>query len=79
MRVSIGQWGNSAAIRIPQGILSDLGVKVGQHFEMRIERDVLILEPVRQRFELQSLLAQITPANLHEEIDWGPARGSELW
>ncbi len=31
------------------------------------------------RFELQSLLAQITSNNLHEEIDWGPARGNEFW
>lgn len=40
-------------------------------------------EPVRQRrkppYTLAELLAQITDDNCHEEVDTGPAVGSEIW
>lgn len=79
MKVAICQWGNSAAVRIPQGLLSELGLKVGQRFDVRIERGALIMQPIHQRYELQDLLAQITPDNLHGEINYGPAKGNEIW
>jgi antitoxin component of MazEF toxin-antitoxin module len=30
-------------------------------------------------YTLDELLAGITPANLHEKIDWEPAVGKEVW
>lgn len=40
-------------------------------------------EPVRRRrkprYTLEELLAQITDDNCHEEVDTGPAVGSEVW
>jgi len=35
-----------------------------------------LIEP---SYTLDELLAGITRANLHEEIDWGPAVGKEVW
>jgi len=34
-------------------------------------------EPVRQPYDLDELLKQITPENLHEGVDFGPPCGNE--
>jgi antitoxin MazE len=37
-------------------------------------------EPVRQKtYDLADLLKQITPENLHKEVDFGPPCGNEVW
>ena len=33
----------------------------------------------KRRFDLESLLEQITPENLHPEMETGPPRGREVW
>ena len=33
----------------------------------------------KRRFDLESLLEQITPENLHPEFETGPPRGREVW
>jgi antitoxin MazE len=33
----------------------------------------------RRRYSLESLIAKITPENVHPETDWGPRRGNEVW
>ena len=33
----------------------------------------------KRRFDLESLLEQITPENLHSEMETGPPRGKEVW
>jgi antitoxin MazE len=30
-------------------------------------------------YPLEELVAQVTPENRHEEIDFGPAEGNEAW
>jgi len=30
-------------------------------------------------YTLDRLLAGISPTNLHDETDWGPAVGNEIW
>lgn len=38
----------------------------------------IIIEPIRSsEYDLDRLLAQITPGNLHAEVDFGPAVGRE--
>lgn len=72
MRGVIRKWGNSAAIRLPSSMLKSLRVGVDDLLEMRVERNCLILEPVRtQEYTLTQLVGGIKPANTHEEIDFG--------
>src|SRR5258706_53237 len=33
----------------------------------------------QRRYTLEELVARITPENRHEEIDWGPPVGNEVW
>lgn len=33
----------------------------------------------RPRYRLADLLAQMAPDERHEEVDWGEARGEEVW
>jgi hypothetical protein len=40
-------------------------------------RTVPVAEARRQVYALEDLVAQITPENVHEETNWGPARGRE--
>lgn len=41
----------------------------------------LIIEPVRKEpvFTLAELVNDITPENLHENIDWGEPKDKEVW
>ena len=37
------------------------------------------IDKIKLRFDLDSLLEQITPENLHPEFETGPPRGKEVW
>ena len=78
MTVAIKKWGNSLAIRLPKDIAESLEVDNESKLDMKVENGKLILVPKR-REELSSLLEQITPENLHSEIDTGEAIGREIW
>jgi antitoxin MazE len=41
----------------------------------------IVIEPVRntKEYDLEQLLAGITPENLHSEVDFGPAVGKEAF
>jgi antitoxin MazE len=39
----------------------------------------LVLTPARPEYELEELVAGITPQNRHGETDWGEAVGKESW
>ncbi|HLU78966.1 MAG TPA: AbrB/MazE/SpoVT family DNA-binding domain-containing protein [Burkholderiaceae bacterium] len=72
MRGVIRKWGNSAAIRLPSSMLKSLRVGIDDLMEMRVERNCLILQPVRsQEYTLTQLVGAIKPANTHAEIDFG--------
>lgn len=72
MRGVIRKWGNSAAIRLPSSMLKSLRVGVDDLMEMRVERDCLILQPIRsEEYTLGQLVGAIKPTNTHEEIDYG--------
>jgi antitoxin MazE len=80
MRAKIKIWGNSLALRIPKHLADETGLKPNSQVEVRVERGTLIVEPVATPvYQLDDLLAQITPDNLHSEIDTGDAVGNETW
>ena len=79
MQTQIGKWGNSLAVRIPGAYAKDLGLADGMDLEISLHNGALLLRPPKQEYSLEELVAQITPENLHEETDWGPAVGRESW
>jgi antitoxin MazE len=80
MRVSVKKWGNSAAVRIPAAVLEATQVQLDEEVDIREEAGRIVIEPVREKkYKLEDLLKGITKDNIHEEIDFGPPEGKEVW
>jgi antitoxin MazE len=80
MTVTIKKWGNSAAIRIPAAVLEATRLRLDEPVEIREEEGRIVIEPIRAKsYDLDELLKKVTPENIHEETDWGPPIGKEIW
>ena len=80
MVTTIAKWGNSLAVRIPQQFAKDIDLEEGAEVEFSIIDGTLVIKPQRRkRYSLTELVEQITPDNLHDEIDDGDAVGNEAW
>jgi antitoxin MazE len=80
MVATITKWGNSLAIRIPQGLAKEILLAEGVEVDLVVVDGNLVLKPRRQkRYSLDDLIAEITPDNLHGIIDSGLAVGNEAW
>ena len=73
----IARWGTSLAVRIPKPIAEQWGVQEGSAIEMISQGDQIVMR--KGTYNLKDLLEQVTPDNLHPEVDSGPAQGSETW
>ncbi len=73
------KWGNSIGVRIPAGILTELNLSAEKKVNVRAEAGRIIIEPIIDSQEtLEQLLGEITPDNVHSEIDFGQPVGKEL-
>ena len=73
------KWGNSIGVRIPAVILTELNLSAEKKVDVRAEAGRIIIEPIIDSQEtLEQLLGQITPNNVHSEIDFGQPVGKEL-
>jgi len=80
MITKIQKWGNSLGVRIPRSLAEGAQVQAGTSVDMTVEDGQIVIAPVEKRvYNLAELLSQITPENVHEEIDFGPPRGREVW
>jgi antitoxin MazE len=80
MRATVWKCGNNLAICIPKGLANEIELNVGSDVELRFEDGCLkIYPPGAPRHTIEELVAQITPENRHDEIDWGPPVGKEVW
>ena len=80
MKTQVQKWGNSLALRIPKAFAADLGLAQDTPVELSLEDGNLVIRPSStQRYELSSLLTQVTEANVHGEQNYGDAVGSEEW
>ena len=79
IRASVGKWGNSAAVRLPATLLAQANFTDKQAVDLVLKDGRIILEPVTAKeLNLSDLLAQITPENIHGEVDFGEPTGREL-
>ena len=84
MKVTFQKWGNSLALRVPKAFANEIGASDGKAAEMTVSNGKLVIEIARPRrrrrhYALNELVAGITPENRHEEIDWRPPVGNEVW
>lgn len=80
MQTKVQKWGNSLALRIPKAFAEELQLAPNSLVELRFEDGKLVLAPVvPQRYELDHLLAAITDANKHEEVEVEGVVGQETW
>ncbi len=80
MRVTVKKWGNSASVRIPAAIMEAARLELDMSVDVREEEGHIIIEPVRDpEYDLDRLLAAVTPENVHSEIDFGVAVGKEAF
>ena len=78
MPATVQKWGNSLGIRIPKKVAEEFGIVNGSQMEIIVKEGQIILEPAKIELTLEELMAQITPENHHEEIDFGKPEGNEL-
>ncbi len=80
MNMYVRRWGNSAAVRIPAATLDAAGLKPDDPVDVREENGRIVIEPLRKKaIDIEALIAGITAENRHEETDWGPPVGKEIW
>jgi antitoxin MazE len=71
----ISKWGNSLALRIPQAIAEQLGVKENSSVYLTIEDNRLY---IKKQLTLEEMLETVNPDNVHRELlDYDSPRGKE--
>ena len=83
MELSIQKWGNSAAVRLPSTLLSQLGVALGDKLSAEMQPEGLVLRPARKTYSLADLMAQcdLKAAPPADVVNWESAKpvGQEVW
>ena len=71
MTTKIRKWGNSYAVRIPKAKVHEQGFRYGSEVEITIK-------PARKKYNIDEMIASITPQNRYPETEWGPDVGHEI-
>ena len=80
MKTRAQRWGNSLGIRIPKALAQEVDVATDSEVEILARDGEIVIRPIKKRSQsLRQLLSKVTPANLHRELDIGPAVGKEAW
>jgi antitoxin MazE len=80
MKATVKKWGNSASVRIPAAVMQAAKLTLDQPVDIREEAGRVVIEAVKPlAYDLDSLLAEMTPENLHQPVDFGQPAGKEVW
>jgi antitoxin ChpS len=83
MELAIQKWGNSAAVRLPSTLLSQLGVALGDKLSADMQPEGLVLRAARKSYSLADLMAQcdLEAAPPVEAVSWEGTKpvGQEVW
>jgi len=78
VKAVIGKWGNSSALRIPAGVMKDARFSANQQVNIVVTKGRIVIEPAQALdFDLDELIAGITPENSHSELSFGKPVGKE--
>jgi len=75
----IVRWGNSLAVRIPKNVADEARLAEGDKLVLQAESPGNVAIKAVESPSLDELLREITPENIHTEIDWGKPVGNEAW
>ncbi len=77
MQSQIQKWGNSLGLRIPMQLAKKLNLHAGSSVNLEIENGRLVVQT--PKYDLESMLDEITSENLHhQKFDDGQI-GREEW
>lgn len=80
MNARVEQLNGKFTLAIPDDVAANLHLTNGSMVDISVREDEVILRPIgASRPTLDELLAQVTDENRHEEIDFGPPVGREIW
>ncbi len=79
MKTKIQKWGNSLGLRIPKTFAQEAKIDNGASVDIKVEGKKLVIRPLKPSFNLDDLLARVTPQNTHKEIDTGQNIAKEIW
>jgi len=79
MQLNIARWGNSLALRLPSHVARETKLTEGATVQVEMRDGAIVVTPVRKRFKLSELLAQMPKDNKASEYDWGKPQGDEEW
>ena len=77
MESQVTKWGNSLGVRIPKTLAEKVGLTEGTPIVFDVDENAIVIH--RKRHRLETLLAQVTPENLHGEVKTGRPVGHEVW
>ncbi len=67
---------------LPKALLEDVDVKVGDHVQVSVQGQPVIIEPlkkIRGKYNLKTLISKIPKGSPVEEVGWGVSVGKEAW
>ena len=70
---------NGGAVHVPEKLLKAVQLDPEQRVGIQVSGQSIIINPVDQKKELQRMLDQITPENLHDEVSFGAPVGREAF
>jgi len=80
MRARVQKWGNSLALRLPRVFAIEAGLEREAPVDITLRDGSIIVTPaIEPTYTLDRLLAEMTPENVHREVDTGSAAGREAW
>ncbi len=79
MNTQIHKVGETLTVAIPAAIAAQAELSEGMEVSITSVDGKLVLTPQSSSPTLEELLAEVTPENLHEEIDLGEPVGQEVW
>ena len=77
MLLAVKKWSNSAAIWLPAKVLNAAQVGIEQRVNVHLQGRRIVIDPAVDEDNLDTLLTQVTPENVHDEVSSGPPAGEE--
>jgi antitoxin MazE len=66
-------------LRLPKSVALEAQLDEGDTVHLSVKNGAIVIRPSRPTYSLGQLIAKVTPRNRHDESDWGPPVGHELW
>ena len=79
MKSRLQKWGRGLALRIPKSLAIEAGLREGAVVDLAMVQGKLVVTAQPEPVSLEKLLAGITPANRHYELDFNGSLGGEAW